>query len=108
MTTPTRPKRAAKKGKAAGPKPTPTALRLSDAFRSEIRSIVREELATRAGTVPSEPTEGEVEELALVLYRAFHTQCGNPEASDMRLPGSQRDSYLAEARAALAHLRSKP
>lgn len=36
----------------------------------DVRKVVREELATRAGTVPSEPTEGEVERAVNIFFAA--------------------------------------
>lgn len=99
--TPTRPKRAAKKGSNPFRNPNLTEAR--------VRSIVREELATlkkRAETAnrnsrPSEPTEGEIEQLAKVLCKAWNVLSWDN-------PSLDRDSFRAEARAALAHLRSKP
>lgn len=49
--TPTRPKRAAKKGKPKKAEP-----RLAGVFWDDIRSIVREELATRAAAESSSPS----------------------------------------------------
>lgn len=93
MLTPTRPKRAAKKGSNQFRNPNLT--------ESRIRVIVREELATRAGTVPSEPTKGEIETLAKVLCKAWNVLSWDN-------PSLDRDSFRNEARAAIAHLRSKP
>jgi len=117
MTTPTRPKRAAKKGKPAGGY-IGQAMRLAGKEKkigvlgrmaeAQVRVIVREELATlkqraetaRANSVPSEPTEAEIEALAMVIYNA------SPMAG---VPYSvHQDKAVKCARAALARAQPWP
>jgi len=90
MTTPTRPKRAAKKGKPKRVPFTPDQVRA-------VYEIVRAEIAAER----TQPKPSEVEELAQVL-------CGAWGVVAWSHPSSDKESFRREARAALSHLRSKP